>query len=143
MKSKTILIVIVVILIAGCKRKPSDSYEFYQPYQKDSSEIAMTTPADDQAVVSQEAQTKEIKGVNPDERFFIVVASYTVEEFAKAQLRELERQGFRPGIIMTNQDGWFKLAIESHNTISDAREALTRLKRNEGIFTQAVIVQKK
>jgi cell division protein FtsN len=145
MRTKILWVSILVLLFAGCRRKTTDNYEYYKPYQKDTTqtEIADEQPASDTVhVVAEVNEMPIVKGVDLNDRFFIVVASYSIEEYAKAQKRELEAQGFKPEVFMLNSDGWYKLAVESHQNIDDARSALSRLKKKDGIFATAVIVQK-
>lgn len=145
MKSKILLISILVLLFAGCRRKTSDNYEYYKPYQKDTTQTEISdeqTASDTAQIVVETPDISIVKGVDLNDRFFIVVASYSIEEYAKTQKRELEAQGFKPEIFMLNSDGWYKLAVESQQNIDDARNALSRLKKKGGIFATAVIVQK-
>ena len=142
MKTRIFLACLIVVVLFSCRRKPTDSYEYYKPPKADSVKVAASdTLADAKAVIPAEEPT--VKGVDLNDRFFIVVASYTIEDFAKAQLKKLEQQGYKPAIFMLNNDGWFLLAVESHKSLSEASAGLDLLKKKEGIFSTAMIVQKR
>jgi hypothetical protein len=58
-------------------------------------------------------------------------------------MEELLEQGYKPAIIMTDNDGWYKLAVESYSTLDNARTALPNCVGKGGIFSDARIVFKK
>lgn len=142
--SKILIVVLLLLVVFACRKKPSDQYEYYKPYQKDSVAAQTVAPqkidsVEDVAVVEPEIQ---IKAVDLTHRFFIVLASYSVEEYALAAKADLEKQGYQPAIFMVNDDGWHKLAIESYNHFDEAQKALLQVRKKEGMFAYAVIVQK-
>lgn len=145
MKCTKIIFVVVLLIVAfACRKKPSDQYEYYKPYQKDSVASQTVAPqitdsVKEATVVETEVQ---IKPVDLNHRFFIVLASYSVEDFARAAKTDLEKQGYQPAIFMVNDDGWHKLAIESYNNFDEAQKALLQIRKKEGMFANAVIVQK-
>ena len=145
MKSKTILVALMILAIAACRRKPSDEYKYYKPYVADSVAVADTieTISNEDTVAPVAEAEPEIKGVDLNDRFFIVVASYAVEEYAAAQKKDLEDQGYKPQVFMINEDGWYKLAVESYATYDEAKSALEEVRSRGGIFGNARIVSKK
>lgn len=134
----------LLIVAFACRKKHSDQYEYYKPYQKDSvpAEKVTSDDVDSVEVVPVVEPKAQIKPVDLNHRFFIVLASYSVEDFAMAAKSDLEKQGYQPAILMVNNDGWHKLAVESYNNFSEAKEALLKIRKKEGIFTNAIIVQK-
>lgn len=145
MRTRILLACLIVIVLFSCRRKSTDSYEYYKPHKADSVkvEVADSIAALDKDKPSEKPEIVTVKGVDLNDRFFIVVASYTIEDFAKAQLKKLEQQGYKPAIFMLNEDGWFLLAVESYKSLSEASAALNLLKKKEGIFSTAMIVQKR
>lgn len=145
MKLKLILAGLIVLSIVSCRRKSSDDYNYYKPYKADS--VAVAEPAEKvDTIIENEApveKTVEVKGVDLSDNYFIVVASFTVEEYANTNKAELIKQGYKPEIFMINDDGWFKLAVESYKSKEDAKAALARLQAKGDIFSQARIVFKK
>ena len=131
-------------MLAGCKRKSTDDYQYYKPYQKDSVVADTIKSVSLDTVPVQKAEPiVEIRGVDLNDRYIIVVASYSIEEFALEQKKELESLGLKPKVFMLNGDGWYKLGVESYDTFNAAKDALGILKKKEGLFTTAVIVQNK
>lgn len=146
MKSKIVLAALIILTIVACRRRASDDYKYYKPAVSDSVAIADTikTVTPDKNTVEPVAEPEpEVKGVDLNDRFFIVVASYAVEEYAVAQKKDLESQGYKPQVFMINEDGWYKLAVESYATYNEAKSALEEVKSRGGIFGNARVVSKK
>lgn len=142
MNSKILITGCVVLLAIGCRRKSADDYEYYKPSTQKPSIVAV----DSSAIKETQAEAlvlPEVKGVDLSDNYFIVVASYTVESYAKSQKADIEEQGYKPAVFMMDEDGWYKLAVESYATRSEANEALTKLHDKGGIFSEARIVFKK
>lgn len=135
------------VVVFSCRKKSSDDYEYYQKDVKDSVVVADTIQpsavSDSSVVAENNTPQTEVKGVNLNDQFFLVVASYAVEEYAMAKKAELTAQGMKPEVFMINEDGWYKLAVESYASYQDARSALVVLREKGGLFGNAVIVSKK
>lgn len=144
MRLYAIISIVIILVFAGCRKKPANDYDYYEPAQKDTAaEVVDTTK---KVVVKEpEPKIKEnvVKPVDVDAPYFIVVASYTVNDFAIAQKKELEEEGLKPEIIMTNEDGWYKLAVQSFDSFEKAKKSLKKLKEKGGIYRNAMIVYKK
>lgn len=145
---KIILLLLSTSLVFSCRKKSSDDYEYYNKDVKDSVLVADTIQAaalPDSSMVEavSENEKDSVKGVDLNDPFFLVVASYAVEEYALAKKAELESQGLKPAIFMINEDGWYKLAVESWPSYQEARSALEVLREKGGLFGNAVIVSKK
>ncbi|MDA3815879.1 MAG: SPOR domain-containing protein [Prolixibacteraceae bacterium] len=144
MRIYVIISVVFILIVAGCRKKPADDYDYYEPAEKDkATEVVDTTK--NVAVKESEPKVKEevVKPVDVDAPYFIVVASYTVKDFAITQKEVMEAEGLKPAIIMTNDDGWYKLAVQSFDSIESARKSLKELKEKGGIYSGAMIVYKK
>lgn len=145
MKAKIFLPILIVLIVIGCRRKSSDNYEYYKPYEKDTilvDDIDSLEVIDSSEEVISETETIELKEVDLNDNYFIVIASYGVEEFAQARKAQLIEQGYKPGIFMENDDGWFKLAIKSFQTREEATIELEKLQVNNN-FPSARIVFKR
>ena len=148
MKTKLFLAGLLFLALIGCRRKSSDDYKYYQPAAKDTvkTEVPDTLANVDTTTDSTDEKSgmPEMKGVDlVNDHYFIVVASYAVEDFAKAQKTDLEAQGYKPEIFMIDDDGWFKLTVASYKTFNEAESALKKLKVKQDIFSTARIVFKK
>lgn len=143
METRILIAVLVLLAMIGCRKKPANDYEDYQTVSKDTTTVVADTNKQKAEVKEPEVKKEVIPTVDVDHPYFIVVASYTVEDFALAQKKELESQGLKPVVIMTDSDGWYKLAVQSFESYSDARQALPLLKEKQGIYSNAVIVYKK
>jgi cell division protein FtsN len=144
MKVKLLISILIFVIIFSCKRKSTDDYEYYQPNASDSVKTeAVEAPVVEQVVVEEPVEEPD-RGVDLESHnYFIVVATYVVEDFAISQKKELAAQGYKPGIFMLNEDGWYRLAIESYETYDQANIAMERLKEKGGLFGKARVVFKK
>ncbi|MCF8357415.1 MAG: SPOR domain-containing protein [Prolixibacteraceae bacterium] len=144
---RTLLLMLVVIALFSCqKEKPAD-HTHYQPYQRDTTAAvsAKKETAKEEAQTpkdSPEAVHKSQFPVNLDHKYFIVIASYTVEEYALETLDEVSKEGFTPKLFMQNKDGWYKLAVESFQNIEQADSALNKVREKGSPYTDARIVVK-
>lgn len=148
MKTKLIFSGLIILALISCRRNSSDDYKYYKPTPKDSVSVeipdtlANVDTGDKESV--KELVKEEIKGVDlVNDYYFVVVASYAVEEFAIAKKADLVAQGYKPGIFMVDDDGWYKLAIKSYKTFKEAEVDLNKLKQKQGVFSTARIVFKK
>jgi cell division protein FtsN len=141
MNLKLLIIGLIVLVAVSCRRKSSDDYEYYKP-SKEKSTVVVDSSQTKQVEIINEV-VPEVKGVDLSDHYFIVVASYTVEDFALAQKDDLEEQGYKPAIFMVDDDGWYKLAVESYTGLSDAKAALETIHSKGGLFKNACIVFKK
>lgn len=82
------------------------------------------------------------EGVNLTDKYFVVVGSYTVEDFAKERLLYFKKKGLKPALTMRNEDGWFRLAVKSFKKIADANKALKKLKKDDADFANAWVMTK-
>lgn len=145
MKTKILLSSVILLVVIGCRQKSSDNYEYYQPYEKrpllvsDTDSLSEVDTIND---VVDEPVVVEVKGVDLNDNYFIVIASYAIEEYAEAQKAELITQGYKPEIFMVNEDGWYKLAIKSYATKEEASNELEKMKLNN-VYPNSRIVFKK
>lgn len=149
MNRKLLLTGLIALMIFACKRQKPEEYDYYEPFNKDSVKIqeadsitAMESAREVSEKESAITQDEKIKGVDLSDNFFLVIASYSVEDFALAEKKELIKKGYKPEIFMVDGDGWFKLAIESYKNFDDAKAALNRVK-NDGNFASVRIVSRK
>lgn len=149
MISKNILLVLILLVSFSCRKKSSSDYEFFKSDVKDSLVVADTIQQSkliDTTVVfvTDTVPTPEVKkGVDLNDNYFLVVASYTIEEYAIAKMNELIGDGYQPQVFMINEDGWYKLAVASYATYKEAKTALGILREKGGLFGNAVIVSRK
>jgi len=145
MKLRLAFIIFIIMLSFSCRKKVADDYAYYQPYKRAkvsvNDSISPTTTND--SVPSKENTVEEIiKPVNLNDKYFIVVASFSVEEYAITMKHELMKQGYKPQIFMLRNDGWNKLAILSYNDFEEATQELERIKLKGDLFEKARIVIK-
>lgn len=144
MMPKLILITLFFLALLSCRNKVSSDYIYYQPYRKDSSALVKKPiiKSDTVTIKSAEINPADLNPVNVDDKYFIVIASFSVRDYALAMKSEMESEGFKPEIIMINNDGWNKLAISSYNNFEEASKALNMIIQKKGRFSDARMVVK-
>jgi hypothetical protein len=144
MKFRLAYLIFLILFSFSCRKKISDDYIYYQPYKrnvasvKDSSSKEVKTDS----VHANKFVVDEFRPVDLNDKYFIVVASFSVEEYALTLKYELIKQGFKPELFMLNDDGWHKLAISSYRNFEEATDAMNRIKLKGGLFSGARIVIK-
>ncbi|HPR33056.1 MAG TPA: SPOR domain-containing protein [Prolixibacteraceae bacterium] len=143
---KIVVGILALIFFVSCRQKESGDYIYYQPYKRDTVGTGQGTgqspDSTRQTAASPIRERVVAKPVSLNDKYFIVVSSYTIPEYAHAAKEELKEQGFSPEVFMQNNDGWYKLAVESCMTLPEADSALNRIRRYGGIFSDARIVAK-
>ena len=141
---ESLLIVLLLVLFCGCRPKNDDEYAINKPYRKDSAVLVSSVLAkvDTIQLPDEVLDPTSIRPASADDKYFIVIASFSVEKYALAMKSELEQKGFSPVIVEINNDGWNKLAISSYNSFSDAERALTHIRQAKGRFADARMVVK-
>lgn len=124
MKSQHLIILLLIVLVACNSKK-----------QKEELKVTVVPQDSVQMVEEPEPEPEPVeevdRGVNLDDKYFIVVDSYTVEAFAESWKKKYEAQGYKPAVIMRNEDGYYRLAIQSFNEFDQAQDALDNLKKEE------------
>jgi hypothetical protein len=141
---KLLILFFVFLMITSCRKKIAEDNAYYQPYRKDSTALIKqnaVTP-DSITIKLPEIKPDEFPVVNVEDKYFIVIASFSVEEYALAMKAEFEQLGYKPQIIMIDNDGWNKLAITSSNNFEDATKLLYRVRQGKEPFSDARLVVK-
>lgn len=145
MKFRLAYLIFFILLSFSCRKKIADDYAYYQPYKRDTTSVKKSvspTLATVDSVQTGNKVVEKIKPVDLSDKYFIVVASFSVEEYALTMKNDLIKQGFEPEIFILNNDGWNKLAIVSYNNLEEATEAMNKIKLKGGLFSGARIVIK-
>lgn len=133
MKLQHLLVLLLAGLIA-CKAKEKKQDLQIEVNPQDTVQVVEAPKPPPPPVV------KEIDmGVKLDDRYFLVVDTYTVKEFAESWNREYQKQGYKSAVIMRNEDGYYHLAVQSFNDFDLAQKALKVL-REEKDFDNAWIM---
>jgi cell division protein FtsN len=142
MMKKLIILFFIFLMVISCRKKNAEDNAYYQPYRKDSSALIKqkTTNTDSITIRIPDIKPDEFPPVNVEDKYFIVIASFSVEEYALAMKAEFEQLGYKPEIVVIDNDGWNKLAITSSNNFEDATNLLSRIRKGKGRFSDARLV---
>lgn len=125
MKTKHLLLILFVILYAACKEKEKEEGVQIEVMPQDTVSVVESPEPPPPPV-------EEIdKGVNLDDKYFLVVDSYTVKEFAESWDKKYQERGYNSAVIMRNEDGYYRLALQSFNEFDLAKDALEELRAEE------------
>lgn len=144
MKYLLVYILFFILLSFSCRKKISEDYIYYQPYKRHTASVKDTilpkVAAD--TLKSKKTEPFQIRPVDLNDKYFIVIASFSVEEYALAMKDDLIKKGNKPEIFMLNNDGWYKLAISSSNNYEEVNNSLDQIKLKGDLFSGARIVVK-
>jgi len=79
-------------------------------------------------------------GVNLDDKYFLVVSTNTVKSFADAWNKKYQGEGFNSKVIMRNEDGYYRVAVQSFKDFDLAKAALKELQKDEGFKNAWIMV---
>jgi cell division protein FtsN len=143
MKFWSVYFVLFILLAISCRKKIAEDYQYYQPYKRNIVTVKDTiSPSLALDSVINVVVNEEIRAIDLSRKYIIVLASFSVEEYALTMKTDLKNQGYNPEILMLNNDGWHKLAIGSYDNYEEATLAMKRIKQKGGIFSNARIVIK-
>jgi cell division protein FtsN len=137
---------VVLSLMTGCKKRQASDDVIYQPYNKPIADQVDSIHSNEFRVDSISVENDPIpeeRGVDLSHRYFIVVASYSIRDLAAQRKDDMSKFGFNADVFMQNDDGWYKLAVESYKTRPEAEKALARIQRMGAPFDVARIVYNK
>ncbi|MCL3779916.1 hypothetical protein EMN47_05875 [Prolixibacteraceae bacterium JC049] len=132
---KTLLLLTATALLCtySCKKKKVEEPQV-QVVEVKKDTVPEVQPEPEPVVIDE--------GVNLDDKYFIVVGSYTVESFAKERSVYFKEKGLKPGIVMKNDDGWYRLAVKSFDEKKAADNALVELQKTDKDFLKAWVLTK-
>ena len=81
------------------------------------------------------------EGVNPDDKFFLIIDSYTVEDFANSWKKTYADRGFKADLVMKNEDGYFRLALKSFNDLELAEKALAEMQKEAEFSKMWILIR--
>ena len=134
---KRFVIAVMVIVVAfsySCKKKEKPA-----PPPPAPPKIETPKPAPKPVVTKPDVKDE---GVNLDDKFFVIVNSYTIPEYARERSKEWSKKGFKPRVIMRNMDGYYRLAVTSFNDYSDAMASALKLRKEYPEFKDAWVMNR-
>lgn len=135
---KRFVIAVMVIVVAfsySCKNKE-------KPAPPPPAPPKIETPKPKPEPVAKPKPVVKDEGVNLNDKFFVIVNSYTIPEYAREKSKEWSKKGFKPRVIMRNMDGYYRLAIKSFNDYSDAMAAALKLRNEYPEFKDAWVMNR-
>lgn len=93
---KSLLIILLLVIIWSCKQKSNDEYAINKPYRKDSATLAPSVLAKADTIQTPEVvfDPSSLRPASADDKYFIVIASFSVEKYALAMKDELNKKVF-------------------------------------------------
>lgn len=138
-----LLLATVVVLFCGCGNRGKKNDTYFEPYQKDTTQVSNQQGAVLDSLSETEDEIPLERGVDfAHHHYMVVVASYSIEELAVQRKKDMQEQGFNADLFMINDDGWHKLALESYKTKEEANKAMLRIRKKGGFFANARVLYK-
>ena len=122
MKKILILLILATGITWGCKEKKQTP----PPAPKKKVEVKK------EPIVKEIIESGPIdEGVNIDDQFFVIINSYTIPENAFEKSGMYKKQGYKPRVIMRDENGYFCLALKSFDEYNQALSAVEDLRMND------------
>jgi cell division protein FtsN len=102
--------------------------------------VEVKKPVPPPAPVVEEVVEEIGQGVELEHSYFVIVNSYTVPEFANEKSKLWNENGFKSMVIMRNDDGYYRLALQSFNDYSTAVAACLELREQNTEFKDAWVM---
>jgi cell division protein FtsN len=156
MKILSILLIMIVLLSAGCKTqkiapkpepiksesvKSESAKSESSPVKSYGNAGGVTTSS----VKSKEERVSAAKGEDNDlgsKRFYIIMGSFGVYENAQKFKKQLAAEGFFPGILV-NEAGLYRVCVNSYDDEEAARGKLGEIRKNFTKYSDAWLLIKK
>ncbi len=135
MKAKHVAL-FIIIAFAACKPKEV----------KNDLEIAVAPQDTTTQVIVQEPTPEPVnevidEGVNQDDKYFLIVNSYTIEEIAIEWNKVYRDKGYKSDLVMKNDDGYFRLALKSFDDLESAEKALKEMQQEDEFGKMWIMVK--
>ncbi|MDC1105689.1 SPOR domain-containing protein [Prolixibacteraceae bacterium] len=131
--------IVLFLSLLGCKEKKVKEVPKEVPVIE---EVAteVVTPDDKKEDIKEEVV---IRGVNLKDRYFIIVGSYNIYNNADILKKKLLKMDYKPVIFMQDENGQFKVAIESFQSLKQAESEMTDLMNGKKLFKHSWIFKRK
>ncbi len=124
MKAKFVALLLIVAF-AACKSKDKGETLSLEVSPQDTVQVAEVQPVPEPVVKIID------EGVNLDDTYFLIVNSYTIEELAQSWNKVYQDKGYKSGLVMKDDDGYFRLALKSFDDLQLAKDALREMQKKE------------
>lgn len=130
-----ILLLAVIIGVSSCKNKvKQETPPPAPPIVEEKKPEPVPAPVVEEEVVEVEEE------VNIDHSYFVIVNSYTIPDFANEKSKFWSENGFKPMVIMRDDDGYYRLALRSHDDYSQAITSCLELRQQNIEFKDAWVM---
>lgn len=137
MKSKNLFVLIVLVVLVACKTKEKKEELQVEVAPQDTVQVAEVVEPEPEPIPEVDM------GVNLDDKYFLIADTYTVKEFAESWNKKYQQQGYKSAVIMRNEDGYYRLALQSFNDFDLAQSALEVLRQEEDLKDAWIMVIEK
>ncbi|MGQ7869749.1 SPOR domain-containing protein [Sunxiuqinia sp. sy24] len=137
MKSRNLLVFVFLIVFVACKTEEKKEDLQVEVAPQDTVQVA-------EVVAPEPEPVQEIDlGVNLGDKYFLIADTYTVKEFAESWNQKYQKQGYKSAVIMRNEDGYYRLALQSFNDFDLAQSALEVLRQEDELKDAWIMVIEK
>lgn len=124
MKAKFVTLLLIVAF-AACKSKDKGETLSLEVSPQDTVQVVEVQPEPEPVVKIID------EGVNQDDKYFLIVNSYTIEELAHSWNKVYQDKGYKSDLVMKDDDGYFRLALKSFDDLQLAKDALREMQKEE------------
>lgn len=140
-RTLSLFVIVISLTFWGCKEKVEKTVPKEVPVLEEV-EVIPETPKEE-VVVVQEPEPVVIRGVTLSDRYFIIAGSYNIYGNAELLSKQLQKMEYKPVILMQDENGQFKVAIESFQSLKQAENEMAKLMEDKAILKHCWIFKRK
>jgi cell division protein FtsN len=128
MKALNILLLVLVVLSVGCKTQKIAP----MPEPISGKTKTQTTQATATSVSSREESVYAAKGEASDfgsKHFYVILGSFSIQDNAQRFKKQLMAQDFFPVGILVNQNGLYRVSVDSYDDETQARNRIREIRQ--------------
>ena len=128
-------IVLLLIAFVACNNKKKEEDLKVKVVPQDTVKVAETPAPPTTPPVE-----KVDKGVNLDDKYFLVASTNHVKAFADSWNKKYQQEGYNSNVVMRNEDGLYHVAVQSFKKFDLAKKALEDLRQKDGFSNAWIMV---
>ena len=125
MESRNLLVLVILLALVACKSNEKEEDLQVEVAPQDTVQIVEAPEPEPEPVVEVDM------GVNLEDKYFLIADTYTVKAFAESWNKKYQQRGFKSAVIMRNEDGYYRLALQSFRDFDLSKNALEVLRQEE------------
>ncbi len=130
MNRTIVLIMVVFLIMAGCRTKKMTEAESPRPAMEREAEVSVEVDSDTRIRAVEERFTftrQEDESAHDAGEFFVIIGSFREKDNADRYTEEMKLKGFEP-VILLSETGFHRVSVDSYLLEADARRRIMQIR---------------